>query len=275
MTPVKTYQNVSYKELLAFSEQNPHRTANLKIEEVKQTEDNRLHKFDLEDYISSVVQPAGILGICTCITDPNYYYLAPQNVRTQMLIELTTKLQEKTEELKTSAISRKRRKIYDLIGAAYNNPILSDKDTVELVSGISFLSNLQFILIKEAVQENIEDDSKQYESALQGEIIFGSNPIQWKKEYPIWIIDYRGRWIAMPQSVAPDHIYTIVGEWLLSIQQKGWIIQWPEIDATKTELVQQLMQYPSWKETDRKLSKDTLAVYLGKAQTLQTFASWE
>ena len=34
-TPVKTYQNISFQELIAFSEQNPHRSVPLKMQEVK------------------------------------------------------------------------------------------------------------------------------------------------------------------------------------------------------------------------------------------------
>jgi hypothetical protein len=270
MNPVKTYQNISFAELISCSEKNPNRSATLTIKEVQQTDERILHKLDLPDYISSVIQPAGILGICTCITDPNYYYMALPNVRTQMLLALTTTLQKKTDELKVSAISRKRKKIYDLLGAACNNSSMTDKDIMDLFQGISALLNLQFILIKERVQETIEDDV-QSDSALKGEILFGTNPIHWSKEHPIWIVDYRGRWIATPHTVTPDHIYGTLYGWIQHIQQKGWIVQWPEIDETKTELINQLIAYPVWQETDRKLSKDALSVRLGKLRTLDTF----
>jgi len=270
MTPIKTYQNVSFKDLIAFSEQNPNRSTVLKMEEVKQTDDRLLHKFDLPEYVSFVIHPASILGLCNCIADPNYYYMAPPSIRTQMLIDLATNLQQKTDELKTTAISRKRKKIYDLIGAAYNQSVMTEKDSLELFQGISILCNLQFVIIKESVQECTENGLIQ-ESGLKGEILFGTNPIHWKKEEPIWIVDYKSRWLAIPHTVTADHIYTILAEWLETVQQKGWIIQWPEIDETKTELVHKLMIFPGWQETDRKLSKDQLAVRLGRLQTLQTF----
>ena len=273
MNPVKTYQNISFKELIACSEQNPHRSAVLKIEEVKQTDDRTLHKLDLPEYVSYVIQPASILSICNCISDPNYYYMAPPNARTQLLIDITTTLQQKTDELKTSAISRKRRKIYDLIGAAYDQSAMTDKDTLELIHGISVLCSLQFVIIKETVQDNIENGSMQ-DTALKGEILFGTNPIHWTKEYPIWIIDFKSRWIAIPHTVMPDHIYSILGNWLEGIQQKRWIVQWPEIDETKTELIHKLMQLPGWQETDRKLSKDQLSSRLGRLQTLQQLNSF-
>jgi hypothetical protein len=279
-TPVKTYQNVSFQELIAFSEHNPHRSTTLKRQEVKQTDERILHKLDLPDYISSVIEPAGILGICTCITDPNYYYMALPNVRKQMLIDLATKLQEKSDELKTSSIARKRKKIYDLIGAAFNMSAITDKDYMDLFQGISVLCQLQFILVKETVQEGIEEGTTPSmpvvinESGVKGDILFATNPIHWTKEQPIWIVDYRGRWIATPHTVTVDHIYGFIAEWICDIQQNGWIVQWPEIDATKVELVAQLSGYPSWQESDRKLSKDQLSVRLGRLQTIQTFSSW-
>ena len=269
MAHTKTYQNVSFNELITFSEQNPNRSASLKMEEVKSSEDNNLQKIDLPDYVATVAEPAGILGICTCIADPNYYYMAPQNVRIQSLIDLTTSLQQKTDELKTTAISRKRKKIYDLIGAAYNKSAITDKDYLDLVQGISILSNLQIILIKESTQVDSVDNA--YDSSLKGEIMFGTNPIHWNKECPIWIIDYRGQWVAMPHTVTQEHIYSIIHDWIINIQQKGWVVHWPEIDETKTEIVNKLIMFPDWQETDRKFTRDQLSVRLGKLNTLRTF----
>lgn len=269
MAQGKTYQNVSFKELITYSEQNVNRSASLKIEEVKCTEDNNLQKIDLPEYVSTNIEPPGILGICTCITDPNYYYMAPQNVRTQLLIDLTTSLQQKTDELKTTVIARKRKKIYDLIGAVYNKSAITDKDYLDLVQGISILSKLHFILIKESTQVDSVDNT--YDSSLKGEIMFSTNPIHWTKDCPIWIIDYRGQWVAMPHTVTDEHIYSIIHDWIINIQQKGWIVHWPEIDETKAELVNKLIMFPDWQETDRKFTKDQLSVRLGKLNTLRTF----
>jgi hypothetical protein len=247
------------------------------MQEVAHQDERILHKLNLPDYISSVIQPAGILGICTCITDPNYYYMALPNVRTQMLIDLATTLQKKTDDLKVTSIARKRKKIYDLIGASFNMSPMTDKDYMDLFQGISVMCQLQFILIKETVQETIEGDPSKPvtidESALKGEILFATNPITWSKEYPIWIVDYHGRWIATPHTVTPDHIYRIVRDWVNDIQYSGWIVQWPEIEATKVELVTQLQEHPTWQESDRKLSKDVLSARLGRIQTLQTLGA--
>jgi len=269
MAHTKTYQNVSFNELITFSEQNVNRSASLKMEEIKSSEDNNLQKIDLPDYVATVAEPAGILGICTCIADPNYYYMAPQNVRMQLLIDLTTSLQQKTDELKTTAISRKRKKIYDLIAAAYNKSAITDKDYLDLVQGVSILSNIQFILIKESTQ--VDSVENTYDSSLKGEIMFGTNPIHWNKDCPIWIIDYRGQWVAMPHTVGQEHIYSIIHDWIINIQQKGWIVYWPEIDETKTEIVNKLIMFPDWQETDRKFTRDQLSIRLGKLNTLRTF----
>jgi hypothetical protein len=58
------------------------------------------------------------------------------------------------------------------------------------------------------------------------------------------------------------------------MEQTGWIIQWPESDLTKKELVERLSILPTWKETDQKLVKDVLSVRLGRAMVIQTFSKW-
>jgi hypothetical protein len=69
-------------------------------------------------------------------------------------------------------------------------------------------------------------------------------------------------------------MHQMIGSWLSVIEQKGWIIQWPEVDATKTQLVEILSSSSEWKETDKKLSKETLAFRLSKVKAYRTFANW-
>jgi hypothetical protein len=58
------------------------------------------------------------------------------------------------------------------------------------------------------------------------------------------------------------------------VEQKGWTVQWPEVEGTKTELIDKLIMYPDWKETDRKMLKETLAARLGRLQAMSTFTKW-
>jgi hypothetical protein len=270
MNPVKHYQNVSFQELLAYSQGNPNRSATLSVKEIEQTDERILHHLMLPHYVSTVIEPAGILGLCTCITDPNHYYMALPNVRMEMMIELATTLQGKTDELKVSSISRKRKRIFDLIGSSYNQSVMSDKDIQDLFQGISVLCHIQFIIVKERVQETIEE-GVQSDTSYKGNILFGTNPIHWKRDEPIWIVDFHGRWIATPHTVDREDIYHILYEWSQDVQQSGWVVEWPEIDETKTELVQQLQTFSTWQETDKKLSKEILAVRLGRMKTLAVF----
>ena len=281
MIPAKQYQNISYKELIALSENNPNRSFSLDSIEIQKQDadahDTFLVKMGLPTYTLTNIHPVGILGVITYISDPGSYYLSPKNVRTQLIIDLTTSLQQQTDDLKNTPLSRKRKRIYDLLGAAYNCAPFEDKDYYDLFHGLTYMCKTQFILIKEAVQDSIEgvtgavvkvSEDSGY-SGYKGEIIFSSDPTMWKKDNPVWIVDYRGRWVATPTASE-----TSLGEWLLTIEQNGWTIQWPEVDGSKVELVDKLSHYPTWQETDRKLTKDVLAVRLGKADTLKLFASW-
>jgi hypothetical protein len=274
-TPRKQYQNVSFGELLAFSKQNPNRHRTLESIEVHVAAvDPSLDSFHLPGYTSFNVNPAGIISILSCIADPQYYSLAPANVRMQQLIDYTTKLQQQTEDLKNTSLSRKRKKIHDLIAVSYNGGAFQEKDYLDLYHGLSLMTQQHFILLKEAVQDHIEDHETKCESSHKGEIIFSSDPVTWKRDQAVWVVDYRGRWVAIPSEIHAKPLSTIAADWLCTMEQNGWTIQWPEIDATKVELVERLSQLPTWKETDRKLTKNILSARLGRALSLQVFTKW-
>ena len=274
-TPMKKYQNVSYKELLAFSEQNPNRSRTLTtLAQGTLKVDTSLDRLGLKGYTAASISPSGILSILACIADPNYYALAPKHARTQMLIELSTSLQEQTDKLTQASLVRKRKKIHDLIGAAYNGAFFEDKEYMDLFYAIGSMRNLQFILMKEAVQDKIEDHEVEYNNALKGEIIFSSPPNTWKRNTPTWVVDYRAQWVAIPSEQDAVNMNQWLSTWLSTVEQKGWTIQWPEVDGTKTELIDKLIMFPDWKETDRKMLKETLAARLGRLQTMSTFTKW-
>ena len=274
-TPAKKYQNVSYKELLAYSDQNPNRTRTLaSITATLLTQDTSLDKLGLTGYTAANITPSGIISLIATIADPSYYAMAPKHVRTQLIIDLSTSLQQQTDHLANTSLGRKRKKIHDLIGAAYNGASFQDKEYLELFHAISIMRGLHFVLMKEAIQDKIEDDEVSYDSALKGEIIFSSDPSTWKRENPIWVVDYRARWVAVPTEHNSKEMHQWIGQWLSVIEQKGWVIQWPEVDATKTELVEILSSSSEWKETDKKLSKETLAMRLGKVKAYRAFARW-
>ena len=276
-TPVKQYQNVSFKELISYSENNPNRNRTLdsiEIVSVKPAQETALDKLGLKGYTAFTLNPTGIMSLFACIQDPSSYSLSTKNARSQQIIELTTKFQEQTDELKNTAMSRKRKKIHDLIGAAYNGTAFEDKDYLELFSGLSHMRNINFVLMKSAIQEDIEEGEKQYDSSLKGEVVFSSDPSNWKQEDGVWVADYRARWIAVPAEQAAMDLHKILGTWLSTIEQTGWVIQWPEVDGTKTELVEKLSVLPTWQVTDKKLTKDVLAVRLGRANCIKVFTRW-
>ena len=276
-TPVKQYQNVSFKELLSYSENNPNRNRTLdsiEIVSVKPSQETSLDKLGLKGYNAVNLNPSGVMSLFACISDPSTYSLSNKGARLQQIIELTTKLQEQTDELKNTSLSRKRKKIHDLIGASYNGTSFEDKDYLELFSGISLMRNIHFVLMKSAVQENIEEGEKQYDTSLKGEIIFSSDPSTWKQENPVWVADYRARWVAIPTENTAQDLHKIIGNWLSTVEQTGWAIQWPEFDGTKAELVEQLSVLPTWQVTDKKLTKDVLSARLGRANCIKVFTKW-
>ena len=276
-TPVKQYQNVSFKELITYSENNPNRDRTLdsiEIQPVKAAQETSLDKLGLNGYTAMNLNPSGIMSLFACISDPQTYSLSAKNARIQMIIDLTTKLQEQTDELKHTALARKRRKLHDLIAAAYNGSKFEDKDYYDLFSGLALMCNLHFVLMKSAVQDDIEDGDKHIDSSLKGEIVFSSDPSTWKRDNPVWVADYRGRWVAIPSEQAAQDLHKIIATWLSTVEQTGWVVQWPEVDGTKIEIMEKLSTLPTWKATDKKLSKDVLAARLGRANCIQVFTKW-
>lgn len=275
--PVKQYQNVSIKELLSYSSNNPNRNSTLdSIETIsdKSSQETSLDKFGLKGYSAFNLNPSGIMSLFACIQDPSSYSLSNKGARLQLIIDLTTELQEQTDSLKNTALGRKRRKIHDLIGASYNGTAFEEKDYLELFSGISLMRDIHFVLMKSIIQDNIENGEKQYDSALKGEVVFSSDPATWKQENPIWVADYRGHWVAVPSNQHTIDMHKILANWLSTIEQTGWVIQWPEADGTKTEIVEQLSVLPTWQITDKKLVKEVLAVRLGRANCIKLFTKW-
>jgi len=277
-TFVKQHQNVSFQELMQYAIHNPNRDRTLESIEVhssKSSNESSLEKMGLKGYQAIHLDPTGIISLYACISDPDYYALAAPHARTQLVIDLATELQQETENLRNTNLSRKRKKIYDLIGAVYHGSILEDKDYLDLYAGLSCMKQMQFILVKSSVQENIEEGDTQYDSSLKGEILFSSSPETWKKDQPTWIVDYRSRWVAVPSDKHAESVISVVASWIIQMEQSGWIIQWPEMEGTKTEIVEQLVSLQSWQPTDKSLKKETLASRLGKLRSMNVFTNWQ
>jgi hypothetical protein len=271
------YKNLSYDELISYASSNPNRSRTLNSIEVipiKPVEETSLDKLGLTGYQAFNLNPSGILSLFACISNPSEYSIASKSSRIMTISNLATTFQEQTNDLKNTSISRKRKKIHDLIGAAYNNSHFDDKDYFELFSGLAFMQNVQFILLKSSVQEVSETGEQQSDSSHKGEIVFSSNPSLWKYDLPVWIADFRSRWIAIPTNNNSPKLHNIISSWLSNIEQSGWFINWPEIDATKEDIVQQLSSLPTWSPTDKNLKKEILAKRLGKANVIQTFVKW-
>jgi len=271
------YQNVGIKDLLTYSNNNPNRSRVLDSIEIvsdKSTQETSLDKLGLKGYSALNLNPTGIMSLFACIQDHNTYSLSNKGARLQLIIDLTTKLQEQTDTLKNTALGRKRRKIHDLIGASYNGTAFEEKDYLELFSGISLMRDIHFVLMKSIVQDTIENGEKQTDSSLKGDVVFSSDPSTWKKDNPIWIADYRGHWVAIPSAENAVDIHKILATWLTTIEQTGWVVQWPEVEGTKTEIVEQLSVLPSWQVTDKKIVKEVLAVRLGRANCIKLFTKW-
>jgi hypothetical protein len=271
-TPAKKYQNVSYKELIDYAEQNPHRGRTLApIEIPPAVQETSLASLGLSGYTSCQLDPASILGVLSCLQNPAEYSIAPKNVRIQQVIDLSTQLQQQSEELRNSHLSRKRKKFHDLVAVAYNGGALEIPDYGILYQCIAHLQQMHFIMMHELKKDHNEKGEAE-ETGTKGVITFSSDPSTWSRERSVWIVDLEGRWVALPSEGEAQPLTQFLEQWAEEMEQKQWMIMWPDIDLKKTELIEQLITYPSWKETDRKLTKEHLATRLSRVKTLRALS---
>jgi len=270
----KTYQNVSIAQLLEWSQKNPNRGHELPPIQIQATatEDHgsSLKGMHLPTY--SAIPVPNPIGIFAWIRDPMFAN-ASASVKNTIIRDLVTKLQTDCETLAGSRFARKRRRIIDGIGAVFHgSPPLKDEEFRDVLCACAHLSEINLVFLRDATQleENAETKVEEFGFA-KGSVSFSSDPSSWSKETPIWLVDSHGRWLASPSDDTPFSGQFL--HWLDEMGSNSWIIEWPQVDATKDYIVEELKRHPTWKASDSKLLKGELAVRLGRIRVLQTFAT--
>ena len=263
------YQNIPVAQLFEWLVKNPNRYQSLKPIELQppKHEDKTvtLDVLGLPQLASTPMNPSNLLGIFHWIIDP-MYGLALPNIRAGMLREFATTLQEKTDHLQGTSLARKRRKLHDWIGALGSNTSIKDDDWEECYGAIATMLEVQIILVRRQTTEEGEDVVG---TGFKGEISFATNPTNWSSTKPVWIADYRGRWLGTPVGEDTENLVgPSVSIWLGGLETSGWIVHWPEAEGTKEEIVTALKENPTWQPADSKLKKEILAKRLGRINTM-------
>ena len=271
------YQNVSIAQLLEWSEANPHRTHSLepiKIQPPATTTDagTPLTKLGLPTY--SAIPVSGILSVIAWIRDP-MFSLANTTVRSTIVRDLATKLQIETDTLAGSSFARKRRRIFDAIGSALHGTPIEDNTWKDLICALAHLTEIQMIFVRDAknLEETAEDKPEELLGASKGGIFFSSSPETWSNEKVTWIADWHGRWIAVPEDTETRSTTSRVLSFVQSIEDGGWIVDWPIVDATKEAIVEELRFSPTWQSTHSRLKKDVLASRLGRERVIRALTA--
>jgi hypothetical protein len=271
----KVYQNVSIGQLLDWSKRNPNRGHSLAPIRIQQTVDAKkalgtsMGSMNLPAY-SSVPVP-NLLGIIAWIRDPMFAD-ATTSVRTTLIRDLATALQEECEGLGGGPFARKRRRIHDGIGSVLHGTPVKEEDWVSLISALGHLTRVHFVYVRDAkgIEENREDRPEELQGASKGSLSFSSDPSTWDVETPVWIVDYHARWLAVTEDEIPTR--HILWTWLDTMSQNGWIVDWPVPDDTKEALVKELSDHITWKASDAKLLKADLARRLGRLRTMKALS---
>lgn len=279
--PNNKRMNVSFTEICNFVKQNPNQSDKLTPIEVtfisSKKENNILDSLFLSTHNSIGLSPFSPLSTVAWIHSAAFRVAFP-SIKNSIIREFATKIQEKTNLLQGTPVSRKRKQMHDIVGALSNNSRLNDKEMIEFYNVISYMLNVQLVLIKK--KDTHEEDKTQEDilckDSSKGEIIFGSNPLEWKRTTPIWIADYYGGWIADTRDDEKKETWEILGEWLDNCENDGWVISWREYDGKKDEILKELEDYPCYNPLlDKKLKKEELSKKLGKAKCQRLFYRWE
>jgi hypothetical protein len=272
-----TYQNVSIAQLLDWSKANPNRGHQLPpilIQPIATEESGTpMDAVGLPTF--NAVPVPNLIGLVAWIRNPDFANALPSG-RATIMRELVPTLLAETDTLSGSKFARKRRRIYDGIGAAFNGTIIKEDEWMDIICGVAHLCKVNFIFVRNAdsVEESKDADRpEELLGASKGSISFSSDPATWDGEMPLYVVDYHGRWLAVPSDKEEREIQTLVSEWLKTGAQ-GWIIEWPTVDATKEALVAELSVLPNWMPTHSKLKKDVLAERLGRIRAEQVFFRW-
>ena len=274
-----TYQNVSIKQLLDWSKVNPNRGHQLPPIVITQTvvvDENSGTSMDAIGLPTfSAIPVPNLIGLIAYIQNPEFADALP-STRSTIIRELVTTLQTKCDGLSGSKYARKRRRIHDGIGAAFNGTPIKDEEWMDVVCGSAFLVGVNLIFVRHADSAEESKDVDRPEELLgasKGSISFSSDPANWDSETPLYIVDWHGRWIAVPNDKEERPIQTLVADWLKT-GVHGWIIEWPTVDVTKDLLVEELSSFPGWMPSHSKLRKDVLAERLGRLRAERILMSW-
>ena len=272
--------NVSISQLLDWSRSNsykhhtlaPIRTEAPKADLVRDS-GSPLDRIGLSGYSAAPVQPSGILSTIAWIRDPLFAEATP-NMRPGLLRELATTLQVETDRLSGTKLARKRRRIFDGIGALSNSAPMKDEDALDLFSSLAYMCNVQLVFVQLADSVEGSGAGAGAGTATAPELhhlSFSSDPRNWSTETPTWIVDAHGRWIAQPPSTSRDgDVVRRLSAWLSDLEDtKKWTIGWPDAEGTKAELVDALMDSPTWQPAHAKFLKDVLAKQLGRWKSIQ------
>jgi hypothetical protein len=234
-------------------------------------ESDNLSVINLPNFESITLNPTGILSCIAWMIDTTYRYL-PKASRFSYLRNLATEMQADCDKLAGGPLARKRRKIYDWIGALSNKSMIKPDEWYDVFSGIAQMLHLQIIFVKMSKVEITDRDVKIGEKEEEDDndtskkIYFSSDPSKWSSDYKIYVVDYHARWIASPKD---DSSLKDLVEWIDEFEVNGWDVQWFIDNAwTKEYIVNELTKNITWQPEHSKLKKDILARRLSRFNTI-------
>lgn len=263
MNKSKQFKNVSISDITGWIRLNPNKGRKLIYNSDQKKTVYHLENINLSNVETMILDPPNILSNIKYLEDP-MFEITSVNDRLSIIRESIPGLIEQLSTIENKRVARKKKRIIELVSNSLDNVPINTDDMKLLYEGLSSLKNLQFVLVDADPVINPLAGTDDYTK----NIYFSSNPINWVKDVPIHIADFRSKWTAKT-------LNTNIRKWLENLEKEGWNIDWPIEDDTKKNMIEQLEKTHIWQESFKKSQKDELALILGKHKTLQTLCNFE
>jgi hypothetical protein len=245
---------IEFPKLVSFIEKNPNKTKKL----IEITQNNEISQnLNLpggnDKWGYYIVEPAEPLSTYMYLTD-NMYSVAPELLRANLLLEVRNKLSGQIDALKDGKIGRMRRKALEWLSKHHS--LLTDEERKQYWSILCVIGNIQTIIVGDGKNPTIT---------------FSPDIRRWTDAYPTYIVSEDLTRVWKPY----ENINSKLVMWLDNMESTGSIIDWPEAEGTKTELIEICETFPNWKIEHEKKKKEELARMVSRRNAINYMMSWK
>ena len=239
--------NIKFEELVSFIEKNPNKTKKLVNDTNKENETTLDLPGGSSNWIYYLVEPSETVSSYLYLIN-DMYIIAPTISKNKYLLEAKDTLITSINNYKDGKVGRLRKKALDFISKTQDK--LTKEDVLQLWYVLVTIGGIQTILLGKDEIKFVPDISK------------------WNKNKQFYILTDDLSRIWKPYT----NVMSKLREWLEKMETK-YIINWPEFEGTKAEMVEWYSDRPDWRSEYSKLKKEELSDKIGKLKVFELLSN--